>query len=74
MDAGGNSHGQSFHGNLGALCYRMRKEKLVNDGWNNRPGDGRAESGAALLMTEKSLVVMPDHLERRIDMRQISRR
>jgi len=59
---------------LGALCYRMRKEKLVNDGWNNRPGDGRAESGAALLMTEKSLVVMPDHLERRIDMRQISRR
>jgi hypothetical protein len=52
----------------------MRKEKLVNDGWNNRPGDGRAESGAALLMTEKSLVVMPDHLERRIDMRPISRR
>jgi len=63
-----------LHGSLGALCYRMRKEKLVNDGWNNRPGDGRAESGAALLMTEKSLVVMPDHLERRIDMRPISRR
>jgi hypothetical protein len=58
---------------LRVVTVIMRKEKLVNDSGRGTPGYGRPEGGVGVAGGEEEPRVLPDHVQRRIDTRPVSR-